>query len=320
MLAVPVGPAASLLPRRSRRASRPAAVVDRPGEHQADDRAGGGAAGARRALRGLPPAGGRPPLGVGGIARRGSSPARGSTSAPTAATAPDALGAGAGALGRGWARAPRGGGRGGARPAARLDQPPPPGSASSALAPGAGGRRGAAPASLGPGGRDVTRLAGSSPGMWSSVCLENAGAVEAAVAASRCELAGLREALRARDAAALERLLRRARATGRGERADARGRRRNNPPGRGYRSGVPRPARRASAPQGGASRFLAAGGRRGRRARGVLAGRIFARALRFCSCTPIFVAIHEPACARHRRHGVRREATSSSGSPPRVGE
>ena len=37
---------------------------------------------------------------------------------------------------------------------------------------------------LGPGGRDVTRLAGSSPEMWTAIALENATAIDAALAAT----------------------------------------------------------------------------------------------------------------------------------------
>lgn len=65
---------------------------------------------------------------------------------------------------------------------------------------------------LGPGGRDVTRLAGSSPEMWTAVCLDNAEAMDQALGALLEELAGFREALRERDADRLFRLFDAARA------------------------------------------------------------------------------------------------------------
>lgn len=76
--------------------------------------------------------------------------------------------------------------------------------ASSALASVLAGR-GLGPGSLGPGGRDATRLAGSSSEMWTSICLDNAEAVGAAVEALVEELSGVREALRAGNAAGLDR-------------------------------------------------------------------------------------------------------------------
>ncbi len=65
-------------------------------------------------------------------------------------------------------------------------------------------KAGVSPENLGPGGRDATRLAGSSPEMWTSICLDNVVPIEASVEALATELARLRTALRARDAAALE--------------------------------------------------------------------------------------------------------------------
>jgi len=64
--------------------------------------------------------------------------------------------------------------------------------------------RGLPRALLGPGGRDATRLAGSSPALWSAVCLDNAGAVDEALGALVTELDHLRRALRSGDAAALD--------------------------------------------------------------------------------------------------------------------
>lgn len=58
---------------------------------------------------------------------------------------------------------------------------------------------------LGPGGRDVTRLAGSSPEMWTAIALENAAPLADGVAALRGELDALHAALRAGDAGALRR-------------------------------------------------------------------------------------------------------------------
>ncbi len=64
---------------------------------------------------------------------------------------------------------------------------------------------GTRPADLGPGGRDVTRLAASSPAMWVPICLENSEAVLAAVRAAQGRLAEFESALASRDAAALTR-------------------------------------------------------------------------------------------------------------------
>jgi prephenate dehydrogenase len=50
---------------------------------------------------------------------------------------------------------------------------------------------------LGPGGRDVTRLAGSSPDVWTAIVRDNAPAIEAALVAAEAELAAFREALAA---------------------------------------------------------------------------------------------------------------------------
>lgn len=53
---------------------------------------------------------------------------------------------------------------------------------------------------LGPGGRDVTRLAGSSPEMWTAIARENADAIDEALAQTQRELASFRAALRCPDA------------------------------------------------------------------------------------------------------------------------
>jgi prephenate dehydrogenase len=50
---------------------------------------------------------------------------------------------------------------------------------------------------LGPGGRDITRLAGSSPAMWTAIARENAEEIDAALAAAEDEIAAFRRALAA---------------------------------------------------------------------------------------------------------------------------
>jgi prephenate dehydrogenase len=52
---------------------------------------------------------------------------------------------------------------------------------------------------LGPGGREMTRLAGSSPDMWTGIALENADQMTAALTAFGAELDVLRDALARRD-------------------------------------------------------------------------------------------------------------------------
>jgi prephenate dehydrogenase len=56
---------------------------------------------------------------------------------------------------------------------------------------------------LGPGGRDITRLAGSSPEMWSAIATENATAIDAALAAAEREVASFRRLLSRADAGEL---------------------------------------------------------------------------------------------------------------------
>lgn len=65
---------------------------------------------------------------------------------------------------------------------------------SSALG-GALAGQGIAPAELGPGGRDVTRLAGSSPGMWADIAADNADALLPALEAAEARLRDIRHAL-----------------------------------------------------------------------------------------------------------------------------
>ena len=52
---------------------------------------------------------------------------------------------------------------------------------------------------LGPGGRDVTRLAGSSPEMWTAIALDNAEALGAAMQETEREIASLRAAIKRAD-------------------------------------------------------------------------------------------------------------------------
>jgi prephenate dehydrogenase len=61
---------------------------------------------------------------------------------------------------------------------------------------------------LGPGGRDMTRLAGGSPAMWSAIAEDNAPAIIDAVEACERQLGALREILRHGDAHALRAFLR----------------------------------------------------------------------------------------------------------------
>jgi prephenate dehydrogenase len=53
---------------------------------------------------------------------------------------------------------------------------------------------------LGPGGRDVTRLAGGSPDVWTAIARDNAAALDAALAATEREIANVRRALSRADA------------------------------------------------------------------------------------------------------------------------
>jgi prephenate dehydrogenase len=67
-------------------------------------------------------------------------------------------------------------------------------------------------AELGPGGRDVTRLAGSDPGMWADILIDNAHALTPAIATMVARLAGLQRAMTTRDRDELRRLFAEARA------------------------------------------------------------------------------------------------------------
>ncbi|MCA1733531.1 MAG: prephenate dehydrogenase/arogenate dehydrogenase family protein [Acidobacteria bacterium] len=64
---------------------------------------------------------------------------------------------------------------------------------------------------LGSGGRDVTRLAGSSPDLWAPLCLENAGMLRAPLSALRNEIERFEAALAAGDEESVRRLFARAR-------------------------------------------------------------------------------------------------------------
>jgi prephenate dehydrogenase len=54
---------------------------------------------------------------------------------------------------------------------------------------------------LGPGGRDTTRLAGSSPEMWTAIAADNRDAIDEALACAEHEVASFRTALRSGDIA-----------------------------------------------------------------------------------------------------------------------
>ena len=56
---------------------------------------------------------------------------------------------------------------------------------------------------LGPGGRDMTRIAGSSPEMWTAIAVDNGAPIEAALAVAEREISALREEIARRDAGAL---------------------------------------------------------------------------------------------------------------------
>jgi prephenate dehydrogenase len=59
--------------------------------------------------------------------------------------------------------------------------------------------QGIARGELGPGGRDVTRLAGSSPEMWAAIAIDNADALAPALDAMEAEMRALRDALAGGD-------------------------------------------------------------------------------------------------------------------------
>ncbi|HYW06792.1 MAG TPA: prephenate dehydrogenase/arogenate dehydrogenase family protein [Longimicrobium sp.] len=67
--------------------------------------------------------------------------------------------------------------------------------------------RGAGREELGPGGRDMTRLAGSSPEMWTAIASDNAEPLAAAVAELEHRLREIRAALDANDRPAVRRFL-----------------------------------------------------------------------------------------------------------------
>ena len=58
---------------------------------------------------------------------------------------------------------------------------------------------------LGPGGRDMTRIAGSSPEMWTAIGIDNAPEIDRALAVAEREIHAMRDALARRDDAALRR-------------------------------------------------------------------------------------------------------------------
>jgi prephenate dehydrogenase len=68
-------------------------------------------------------------------------------------------------------------------------------------------RAGISSSRLGPGGRDMTRLAASDAALWSDILLQNRDALGESLDAMRTLLSEIAEALRSNDVAALERLL-----------------------------------------------------------------------------------------------------------------
>jgi prephenate dehydrogenase len=64
-------------------------------------------------------------------------------------------------------------------------------------------RSGISRGDLGPGGRDVTRLAGSSADVWTAIAHDNAAAIDGALAAAEAEIAMFRQAIGASDTRAL---------------------------------------------------------------------------------------------------------------------
>lgn len=56
---------------------------------------------------------------------------------------------------------------------------------------------------LGPGGRDMTRIAGSSPDMWTAIAVDNADPIETALAVAEREIGALRAEIARRDATAI---------------------------------------------------------------------------------------------------------------------
>ena len=60
---------------------------------------------------------------------------------------------------------------------------------------------------LGPGGRDMTRLAGGSPSMWTPIAEDNQEALVSAIKAFEARLAALRRTVQSRDRGAIDQLL-----------------------------------------------------------------------------------------------------------------
>lgn len=72
-------------------------------------------------------------------------------------------------------------------------------------------RAGISRSDLGPGGRDVTRLAGSSPALWAPITLENAAKLREPLSALRSEIERFEQALAARDSETIRHFFARAR-------------------------------------------------------------------------------------------------------------
>lgn len=79
------------------------------------------------------------------------------------------------------------------------------------------GRAGVTPGQLGPGGRDMTRLAGSDPALWADILVDNHDHVARALSDVSAELARLERAVRGLDDATLRSLLTAGRAWSRDE-------------------------------------------------------------------------------------------------------
>lgn len=71
---------------------------------------------------------------------------------------------------------------------------------------------GTGPAELGPGGRDVTRLAGSDPDLWTDILIDNADALDSALAKMQVTLGGLHDAVASGDRDRIRRLFAQAQA------------------------------------------------------------------------------------------------------------
>lgn len=88
-------------------------------------------------------------------------------------------------------------------------------------------RAGIGPDRLGPGGRDMTRLAASSPTVWTEIALENAAALGQAIQTIQAQLERVRLALEERDAEGIQEFFARGKGWSQGQ--GGRGRPRTHP-------------------------------------------------------------------------------------------